>query len=264
MKTIIIIVTLLYIIYCIYKIFYFTNNYNLITSFPKPTKLSDFCVDQIMSSSQAELFATRIKNNKILWEKQNIILYTFGTASYIEHHNSFDIYKRKYENTNKILEDNYSDLLNIILEYFQKRCPESNVKYRFAYPGFHIFNCNLFSSLPVMSVHTDHQYELLQFNENENIDNIDTLSFTLCLELPTSGGGLYVFDNLQSNDLFFGLPINSIKKKVEYKPGYIVCHNGKDIHMISPSCCIYDNNYRITLQGHGIYEKISNTWFLYW
>jgi hypothetical protein len=273
MEIIIIIIIILYLIYCIYNIYYFINNYTLITSIPKPNKLSDLCIEQIITPIQAMMFADRIKNNKQLWQKQKIILHTIGTASYIEHSNGYNSYKKKYEITNKILEDNYSDLLDIILKYFQKRCPESNVKYRFAYPGFHIFDCNLISSLPVMSVHMDSQYELLQFNENENINSNDTLSFTLCLELPKSGGGLYIFESnlqsklqskLQSNDFFFGLPINSKKEKIEYKPGYIVCHNGKDIHMIAPSLSLYDNNYRITLQGHGVYEKSSNTWFLYW
>jgi len=72
------------------------------------------------------------------------------------------------------------------------------------------------------------------------------------LELPSSaGGGLYIFDNENI--------------KVNYKIGYITCHNGKTTHMIAPTA--YNNNtdfYRITLQGHGLYDKNKNTWYIYW
>jgi len=58
--------------------------------------------------------------------------------------------------------------------------------------------------------------------------------------------------------------INSLTKKtkIEYKVGWIVCHNGQTFHMIAP--CKQSKTSRITLQGHGIYEKTQNTWWLYW
>lgn len=272
MKTIIIIIIFIiifYICYLLYKILYFTNNYTSITKnsiIKKPECISEFYMERIISDDMAKKISDRIKNDKYYWNKKRIILHTLGTASYIEHNNGFDEYKITYKLTNKILKENYNDLLNIILNYFQKRCPNSKVKYRFAYPGFHIFTCNILFSLPVASVHQDHQYMLLKFNKNEIIDLSKTLSFTLCLELPTNGGGLYVFDKekIDYNDTMFGLPIKTEKTKIDYYPGYIVCHNGLTTHMIAPSFNICDNNYRITLQGHGVYEKNSNTWYLYW
>jgi hypothetical protein len=33
--------------------------------------------------------------------------------------------------------------------------------------------------------------------------------------------------------------------------------------MIAP-CAETKDGYRITLQGHGVYERNANTWWLYW
>jgi hypothetical protein len=220
---------------------------------PPTNKLSDFCMDKILTKKEAKMFAQRIKKDKSLWKKKNILMNILGTASYIEGAEGYKHYHTEFLKTNKILNTKYKDLLDIVLKYFKNRSQNSTVKYRFAYPGFHIFDCNKLFSLPVASVHQDLQYKHLKFNKNENIDLDNTLSFTLCLELPPTGGGLFTFEDDK-------------KTKINYKEGYIVCHNGQTTHMIAPSTSVSDSKqyYRITLQGHGIYEKNSNTWYLYW
>ena len=217
------------------------------------TDLSEFCVEKILTKKNTKILSKQIKKDCKLWKKKNIIMSILGTASYLESaKHGFDFYNKEYLKTNKMLKRNYKQLYDIILNYFKKRCPESKVKYRFALPGFHIFKCNTIFSLPVASVHKDLQYLDLNFKEPVDIDFDKTLSFTICLELPKTGGGLYVFEDE--------------KVKVEYQPGYIVCHNGKTSHMIAPSPVsnINELEYRITLQGHGLYDKLSNTWYLYW
>ncbi len=215
--------------------------------------LSDFCMQKILSEKQAKKFAKKIKQNTSNWKTKNIVMSTLGTASYLEGTQGFHYYLSEYEKTNPLLEENYKELYDIVLNYFKKRAPNSLVKYRFALPGFHIFKCNKLFSLPVASIHKDLQYQHLRFNSNEDIDLDKTLSFTLCLELPPTGGGLFKYEHDK-------------KIKVNYKPGYIVCHNGKTTHMIAPSSTPIDDKtyYRITLQGHAVYEKNKNTWWLYW
>jgi hypothetical protein len=88
------------------------------------------------------------------------------------------------------------------------------------------------------------------------------------LELPPKGGGLYIFESPEFgllNYLNVGSFLHSFseKHKIEYKVGYIVVHNGMDHHMIAP-CEVSNEFSRITLQGHGVYEKAKNTWWLYW
>ena len=218
-----------------------------------PKKMTDFCIEQVLTKKESQYFAKKVKKDWDLWKTKNILMHTLGTACYLEGINGFEYYKKEYTKTNKLLKKNYGKLFDIVLKYYKKRAPDSKVEYRFALPGFHIFECNKLFSLPVASVHKDLQYEQLQFNNNENIDLDNTLSFTLCLELPPTGGGLFTFEENK-------------KSKVNYKEGYIVCHNGKTTHMIAPSPSVNDNNnyFRITLQGHGLYDKNSNTWMLYW
>lgn len=253
---ILIIVTCLYMWY-VYELVDYENNIDNFVTYKNniipSDNLADFCMQKVLSKKESILFAKQVKSHKKYWKTKNILMYTLGTASYIEGANSSDYYIKEYNKTNKFLYKHYKYLYDKVLEYFQKRAPNSKVKYRFAYPGFHIFKCNRLFSWPVASVHKDYQYRNLPSQKDENIDYDKTLSFTLCLELPPTGGGLYKFENNQ-------------KTKVIYKPGYIVCHNGKTTHMISPSPTPKDDKtyYRITLQGHGLYDKKKNTWWLYW
>lgn len=246
----------LYLWYAYYLIDYENQINNLVTynnNILPSENLADFCMQKVLSEEETLLFANQVRTHKKYWKTKNILMYTLGTASYIEGTHGFKYYSNEYKKTNKFLHKHYKYLYDKVLEYFQNRAPNSKVKYRFSYPGFHIFKCNKLFSLPVASVHKDSQYRNLKIENDEDIDYDKTLSFTLCLELPPTGGGLYKFENDK-------------KTKVNYKPGYIVCHNGKTSHMIAPSPTPNDDNthYRITLQGHGLYDKKKNIWWLYW
>lgn len=230
----------------------FNINKNIREFKSKTNDLSEFCMEKILTKDEANFFAKQVKKDRNLWKKKNILMSILGTASYLEgQKGGYHFYRKEYKKTNKLLKQRYSKLYDKILEYFKKRVGyESNVKFRFALPGFHIFKCNSIFSLPVASVHKDLQYRYIDFDEPVDIDLDKTGSFTLCLELPKTGGGLYVFEDE--------------KVKVDYRPGYIVCHNGKTNHMIAPSKYSGPNQYRITLQGHLLYDKLSNCWFVYW
>jgi hypothetical protein len=166
------------------------------------------------------------------------------------------------------LKENYSEILKDTLKYFRSKT-SANVEFRknAALPGFHVFDCNNLFAMPVASVHKDLQYLRLKKEEDESFDTENTLSFTLSLQLPPKGGGLYTFDSLELPVLHHIVPrplIHSMasKKKIEYKVGWIVTHEGKTYHMIAP--CEASSKQRITLQGHGVYEPQKNTWWLYW
>jgi hypothetical protein len=131
-----------------------------------------------------------------------------------------------------------------------------------------VFDCNKIFSLPVASVHRDLQWQRLTFGPDEDIDTENTLSFTLAIELPPGGGGLYTFDQKLSPVFTLFVPRGLVtsfapKTKIEYKEGFMVTHNGQTDHMIAP-CEMSKDKKRITLQGHGVYEKNKDTWYLYW
>jgi hypothetical protein len=194
---------------------------------------------------------------------------TLGTASYLDASNSAE-YEGLSQKSNPLLIEHFPDLLDKVLKFFQAKCPGSTVAYRenCGVPGFHIFNCNNLFAMPVASVHKDMQWNRLSYSDDEEIDKNNTLSFTLALELPAGGGGLYTFEKTLGGTVGMIIPhpllyAASTKKKIEYKVGYMVTHNGQTFHMIAP-CKASKDKYRITLQGHAIYEKTKNTWWMYW
>ena len=75
-----------------------------------------------------------------------------------------------------------------------------------AYPGFHVFGhkpgklsdpaCGERFSKPLASLHVDIQYRdhMTIWEQFDQVDLEDTLSFTLPVELPRTGGGLFVWD----------------------------------------------------------------------
>jgi hypothetical protein len=231
--------------------------------------LSVFSMERFCEDKVAQEYSLRVRDLKDNWKTRNAAMSTLGTASYLDGA-SIESYESLALQSNPILQSNFEDLLKNILNYFQNKCPGSKVAYRenCGVPGFHIFSCNRLFSMPVASVHKDMQWNRLRYNEEETIDTNNTLSFTLALELPEGGGGLYTFEKTLG-----GLPAMIIphpfiyaaskKQKIEYKTGYMVTHNGQTFHMIAP-CKASEEKYRITLQGHGIYEKTKNTWWLYW
>ena len=123
-------------------------------------------------------------------------------------------------------------------------------------PGFHIFTSNFIFKYPIASFHRDFQYLSLPWDNCCDQSNI--ISFTIPIFLPKDSCGLYIF-NYDGNNIFRAM--NSKKQKYIYEEGKIYIHNGLHWHMIAP-CRIKKNEYRITLQGHGI--KCGDTWYLYW
>jgi hypothetical protein len=231
--------------------------------------LASFRMDPFMTRERASTIAERVKSHKHLWTRRNAAMSTLGTASYLDAANKNE-YEKMSLKSNPVMREIYGDLLDDVLTYFKERCPTADVKYRedAALPGFHIFDCNRLFSMPVASVHKDMQWNRLRYKKTEDIDKKYTMSFTLAVELPKGGGGLYTFESAELGLLNWIIPRSIIhglakKTKIEYKVGWIVVHNGQTYHMIAP-CKQSENSVRMTLQGHGVYDKKKNTWWLYW
>jgi hypothetical protein len=242
----------------------FTENY-----FTGHRKLSGFRMEQFLTEEESKKITNEVYINKDLWEIRNPAMSTLGTASYLDGANK-QMYIEKSQKSNIVMHKLFGNLHKKVINYFKKICPDSKIKFKknAALPGFHIFECNSLFSLPVASVHKDLQWKRLTFEKDDEIDEKYTMSFTLALELPIKGGGLYMFESSDLGLLNYvnvGSFLHSFakKEKIEYKVGYIVMHNGMDYHMIAP-CETSKTHKRITLQGHGVYEKKSNTWWIYW
>jgi hypothetical protein len=235
-----------------------------------PLVLSRFSMERFMDDDAAAALASRVRADKSLWQSRNAAMSTLGTASYLDGGKTSE-YQRLATKSNPLMAEHYGDLLEDVLAYFQARCPGAAVRYRpgAALPGFHVFHCNRLFSMPVASVHKDMQWNRLKYTPEEDIDTNHTLSFTLALELPPGGGGLYTFEGAEMPGLLNWLVPHPLlhsaarKTHIAYKVGWMVTHNGHTYHMIAP-CAETKDGYRITLQGHGVYERNANTWWLYW
>jgi hypothetical protein len=230
--------------------------------------VSSFRMEPFLTQQECNEIAAQIYEMKTSWETRNVAMSTLGTASYLDGGSASE-YVTKSLRKNPMMRKHFQPLLDKVLDYFRKKT-SSAVMYRenASLPGFHIFDCNKIFSLPVASVHRDLQWQRLTYHKNEDIDTQNTLSFTLAIELPPGGGGLYTFHQNVSPLFTLLVPRGIVssfapKTKIEYKEGYMVTHNGQTDHMIAP-CEMSLNKKRITLQGHGVYEKNKDTWYLYW
>lgn len=180
--------------------------------------------------------------------------------------------------SNELLLKEFPDLYPILLQELETVLDTKNICYKnnSYLPGFNIVdNSNLggtnnaakwlsdllrswfYSIIPVAPFHTDGQYNLLEFGSD--IRECPKISFTLPIDLPESGSGLYIFnatDRTSSRKA-----ILSKKCLVKYEIGKMVIHDGDHWHLIAPMNFKL-NEYRIMIQGHGV--KYRDTWHVYW
>jgi len=218
--------------------------------------------DKILDFNECLKLSNKVKEMKNKWQERNVSMKTLGSASYLDLN-----HEQLSSESNKLLEP-FSDLHETVRQYLENHLGNKVVyRKKCCKPGFHIFECNTIFSYPVASIHKDMQFNRLTYYEDEDIDTENLLSFTLPIELPRKAG-LYLFETeISTASIYFSprtLWFNLCKKiYVPYNIGEIVLHKGMQFHMIGPS---EKNNekYRLTLQGHGVFDKNKKVWNLYW
>lgn len=229
---------------------------------------------EFLDDEEIEFVKTKI--NKIVKsheKERNSVMSTIGTPLYLDGY-SKDKYKKSKDKYNKLLNEHFSfiypKLLNKLEYITDKKCI-----YRddLSLPGFHIFKKNtwLSNGWSVASLHVDKQFE--QISDNENLDMNNVFTFTIGIQLPKKCG-LYIYDYTEDdmkkeyNSLFDGLKPTYLKfrsktrYKIEYDIGKIYFHDGLHFHMISEFNS--EREDRITLQGHGIWDKQNKHYIIYW
>lgn len=138
---------------------------------------------------------------------------------------------------------------------------------RLAVPGFHVFLADPTFELSVCDIHVDRPYDHVDWPVYEQVDKTRNLSFTLSLQLPRSGGGLYVWPQIPIEDALRGdPPVTELVRGQtpvlhRYAPGKMVVHHGHSIHQIAPFTVTDPSEARITLQGHAI--RSARGWLAY-
>jgi hypothetical protein len=211
-----------------------------------------------LSKDKCVNLSDKIKELKSQWIDRTYIgaMYTLGKSAYLDG----QLTQEEYDANNNLLMLHFSDFYDDLLEYLKKHTGKQ-VEYKKdgLLPGFHIFPSSYFIKYPFTSFHLDLQYNNTNWDNYSNCDFNNPITFTIPIEIPKDGAGLYFFD--ATKDTPKRTATKSKKIKYNYKLGKIIFHTGHNWHLIAP-CNIKKNEHRITLQGHAI--KCNDKWIVYW
>ncbi|MBH8565533.1 hypothetical protein I8748_25720 [Nostoc sp. CENA67] len=242
-------------------------------------KLPEIIQDEILTEQQCDKIYSTIQSLRENWiarGQEPVSFFTLGTASYLDFLNfpelSGDYYTRAKQ-FNSLLKSHFAWLYELVKNSLEKQL-QAPVSYHstFALPGFHIWETPAIFTKPTASVHFDLQYQNLHWQDQEQIDFQQTISFTLPIKLPHLGGGLNVWDltydeYTNSRDPNYLGDVEVMKRFRNksfhaYTVGNIVVHYGHSLHQIAAIAQVHPGDERITLQGHGVYH--NGQWLLYW
>ena len=208
--------------------------------------------------------------------------WTLGAVSYLDGVASHALYNRHRDALNPLLRKKFNWIYEIICERLQSDLKEPVVIDEvLAHPGFHIFAAKNGTTIEpeylklfeesLGSVHVDVQYEEHEeyWKNFKEVDLKNTLSFTVPIQLPTHGGGLYTWDD-EVDAYSFNYATNKLKlSELEcasvtnlYTRGEMIYFVGHLLHQMMPGRNIQPSDKRITVQGHGV--KCDGVWRLYW
>jgi hypothetical protein len=215
-----------------------------------------------------------------------IDFYTIGGVTYIDGLAGLDGYYNYSKAVNPTLKEYFGWLYDIVFDKLEKEIGPCELIDELAHPGFHIFGHQpgrhtyshtiQYVTRPLATIHYDLQQNkhLKIWEQFKECDLENCLSFTLCIEIPTSGGGLntwyepslkqyeprnpYTLEvrNMDYEDL------GSPTAVVQYQQGKMFYFIGKLLHQMAPAAqSLSSKERRITLQGHGV--KCDGVWKIY-
>ncbi len=213
-----------------------------------------------------------------------IDFYTLGSVTYIDGLANLPEYYRYAKDINPILRDFFNWLYDIVLDKLSEEIGPCELINELAHPGFHIFGhppgkevspyTHIFMQQPLATIHYDLQHEkhLDIWKTYGDYDFDNPLTFTLALELPTTGAGLNTWEEPlvekydPKSDFTNGMRTLSYQDYgpptvVQYEVGKMFYFIGSLLHQIAPAYNPVPTDRRITLQGHGI--KCNGIWKIY-
>ena len=255
-------------------------------------------------SNKVVEFIDKLEKIWVRREQEPIDFFTIGACTYQDGVQSIEKYHAHREMINPVLLHHFKWLYDIVIDKFSELIGPIQVVNELGYPGFHIFGhkpgqishpiCTEAFQKPSASLHFDHQYEehTDYWDKFDDVDLKETVSFTLPVELPKNGGGLWIWGTQDVNDLdenamfkkYMDLfdprydrafwqnktspalseydPIYDDKPIVlPYEVGKAHYHIGPVWHQIMPGYKLSDVDRRISLQGHGV--KCDGIWRFY-
>lgn len=201
-------------------------------------------------------------------------IYTLGAATYLDARADISPYAQLAAQKNIILRAHFLWLYELLIEQIKLKLGPATLETELALPGFHIFGnprakplssvlCKMLENTPA-SIHIDTPYKnhLLHWTRYEQVDFLNPLSMTVCLEMPASGAGLHTWHEVQNLTNLMGHPVVAGQfNKHElgspiyhpYQTGWVYVSSGHQIHQIANRNPFSVRDRRITLQAHAIH-----------
>lgn len=234
---------------------------------------------EILTESECQQAIKSVDKLYEYWERDvppPINSYTLGAVTY--HIAYSDLNKQKYfqncQKLNPIFNDEFGWIYKKALDKISEHIGPCQLMERLGYPGFHIFghgpnDTNNLLDIRLMQEPLAKRHQDLPFMHHMNIweqfssfDLENTLSFTLTLERPENGAGLYFWDDNTleqyeiDNEYSRYLKTVSTKENphiIQYRAGSLFYFMGSSLwHQIAPAYKLNEFDRRITMQAHGV------------
>ena len=188
-----------------------------------------------------EILFNVVKLSNYWIRRSDAPFFTLGRNAYMD--GKTEAYFHDAKILNPKLMKHFSELYAGVLLYLTHHIGEEvHLNHEFAYPSFHIFESDpAFLDYP-SNWHKDFPHETL------GLKNDTAYSFTVVIEIPSSGAGLEYRDGEE--------------KYLAYNVGDIIIHRGDFLHNIARLKEYVPGEHRITLQGHVI--RHDGRLIMYW
>lgn len=209
-------------------------------------------------------------------------IYTLGAATYLDARTGVSPYKQLAAQKNTVLKQHFGWLHKKLIDTLTPLVGSATLEKDLALPGFHIFGepkskplplalCNVLERTPA-SVHIDTPYKnhFAHWLRYKDVDFLNALSMTVCLERPQHGAGLNTWQTLNHTIDFHGHPMvdDGFDRKLlgkptylSYESGWLYISMGHIIHQIAPCRPFLPTDRRITLQAHAV--RCDGIWRLF-
>ncbi len=228
---------------------------------------------QLLSQADAEAVVARLYALRPAWQQRHpdAPFHTLGAPSYLDADPRDDTaYRARAQRDNPLLQAHFGELLETLRQALSAALGgPAEYDPQLGLPGFHIFESHPAFCRAVASIHVDRQYQRIVWPQGTCLDEARQHSATLCLRLPSGGGGLRVWP---VDSLRLARMSQAERKTLRrehgqptlhpYRVGQLSLHSGHLFHQIAPAAEALPGEARITLQAHAIPR--DGRWLIYW
>jgi hypothetical protein len=221
---------------------------------------------ELLNDTACTDLAQRLLTLSGSWQERHALddqihsFHTLGAATYLDTDETYGPIAAK---ANPILRDSFGDLLDQVGRAIAERTGHPvQLSEDLALPGFHIFRGDQRAPPGLMyggTIHVDCPHDRHKFPFTIE----GTLSLTLPIRIPACGAGMYHWADVPAAMMTGPKAPHAMspaqrdwydthKQFIGYTAGAMVLHDGLTVHQLANPGRTQDDEYRISLQGHGV------------